>query len=125
MNGRKKKSRSEEISEKYFEFLDRHIDDVISARTADFMGLHQIASELGISHKHLINVIQHEFGNHPSYFYDFRIIKITKEILLKEDISIAEVARKFTYDPSNFSKFFKSRTGQTPGSFRRQNKNKA
>jgi AraC-like DNA-binding protein len=81
------------------------------------MGLHQIASELGISHKHLINVIQHEFGNHPSYFYDFRIIKITKEILLKEDISIAEVARKFTYDPSNFSKFSKAGQVRHPEAF--------
>ena len=121
MNGQKK-SRSEEISAKYFEFLDRHIDDVISARIADFMGVSQIASELGISHKHLIDVIQHEFGNHPGYFYDNRIIKITKEILLKEDVSIAEIARKFTYDPSNFSKFFKKRTGQTPGDFRKQYK---
>ncbi|REC63770.1 AraC family transcriptional regulator [Chryseobacterium pennae] len=122
MDEGKKKSRNEEISKKYFEFLDRHIDDVISARTTDFMGLSQIASELAVSHKHLINIIQHEFGNHPSYFYDVKIIKITKEILLKEDVSIAEVARKFTYDPSNFSKFFKNRTGQTPGNFRRQNK---
>ncbi|MEE6129857.1 helix-turn-helix domain-containing protein [Chryseobacterium arthrosphaerae] len=122
MSERKKKSRSKEISEQYLGFLDRHIEDVLSAKTADFMSLNQIASELAVSHKHLIDVIQHEFGRHPSYFYDARIIKVIKEILLKEDVSIAEVARKFTYDPSNFSKFFKRRTGQTPGSFRKQNK---
>ncbi|WP_336958950.1 helix-turn-helix domain-containing protein [Chryseobacterium contaminans] len=122
MNEQKNKRRSEEISEKYFEFLDRHIDDVLSARTTDLMALKQIASELAISHKHLIDSIQHEFGKHPGYFYDFKIIEKTKEILLKADISIAAIARKFTYDPSNFSKFFKSRTGQTPGSFRRENK---
>lgn len=120
MNERKKKSRSEEISEKYFEFLDRHIDDVISARTADFMQLNQIASQLAVSHKHLIDTIHSKFGKHPGYFYDFKIIEKSKEILLKTDLSVAEIARKFTYDPSNFSKFFKSRTGQTPGNFRRQ-----
>lgn len=122
MSERKKNNRSKEISEQYLEFLDRHIEDVLFARTADFMSLKQIASELAISHKHLIDVIQHEFGRHPSYFYDFRIIRVIKEILLKEEVSIAEVARKFSYDPSNFSKFFKRQTGQTPGSFRRQNK---
>lgn len=104
---KKKKSRSKEISEQYLWFLDRHIEDVLSAKTADFMSLNQIASELAVSHKHLIAVIQHEFGRHPSYFYDVRIIKVIKEILLKEEVSIAEVARKFTCDPSNFSKFFK------------------
>ncbi len=122
MNERKNKCRSEEISEKYFEFLDCHIDDVLSARTADLMGLNQIASELAISHKHLIDSNQHEFGKHPGYFYDFKIIEKIKEILLKADMSIAAIARKFIYDLSNFSKFFKNRTGQTPGSFRMQSK---
>jgi len=117
-----KKSRSKEISEKYIAFLDRHIDDVVAARTTDLMELNKIASELAVSHKHLIDIIQHEFGNHPGYFYDFKIIEKTKEILLKADISIAAIARTFTYDPSNFSKFFKSRTGQTPGNFRREYK---
>nr|WP_315095501.1 AraC family transcriptional regulator [Chryseobacterium timonianum] len=37
-------------------------------------------------------------------------------------MAIAEIARKFTYDPSEFSKFFKKRTGQTPGNFRKQYK---
>ncbi len=118
----RKKSRSQELSERYVDFLDRHIDDVISARVTDFMELNQIASELAVSHKHLIDIIQHEFGNHPGYFYDFKIIEKTKEMLLKADVSIAAIARTFTYDPSNFSKFFKNRTGQTPGNFRRQYK---
>lgn len=117
-----KKSRSKEISEKYIAFLDRHIDDVVAARATDLMELNKIASELAVSHKHLIDIIQHEFGNHPGYFYDFKIIEKTKEILLKADVSIAAIARTFTYDPSNFSKFFKSRTGQTPGNFRKQYK---
>ncbi|MBN9338057.1 MAG: AraC family transcriptional regulator [Chryseobacterium sp.] len=117
-----KKSRSKEISERYIAFLDRHIDDVVAARTTDLMELNKIASELAVSHKHLIDIIQREFGNHPGYFYDFKIIEKTKEILLKADVSIAAIARTFTYDPSNFSKFFKSRTGQTPGNFRKQYK---
>ena len=121
MNERKE-SRSKEISERYFELLDRHIGDVISGKALDFMELNQIASDLAVSHKHLIDIIQHECGNHPGYFYDLKIIERSKEILLETDISIAAIARKLTYDPSNFSKFFKSRTGQTPGSFRKQHK---
>jgi hypothetical protein len=44
-----KKSRSKEISEKYIAFLDRHIDDVVAARTTDLMELNKIASELAVS----------------------------------------------------------------------------
>ncbi|MFC4687478.1 helix-turn-helix domain-containing protein [Epilithonimonas pallida] len=122
MNERKKESRSKEISERYVELLDRHVDDVIAERTQAFMTLNQIASELAVSHKHLIDIIQHELGSHPGYFYDFKIIEKTKEMLLEADVSIAAIARTFTYDPSNFSKFFKSRTGRTPSNFRREYK---
>jgi AraC-like DNA-binding protein len=36
-------------------------------------------------------------------------------MLNTSDKSVAEIARIFTYDPSNFSKFFKKMTGLTPG----------
>ena len=40
--------------------------------------------------------------------------------LLKETkASIAQIAIQLTYDPSNFSKFFKKWTGLTPGNFRK------
>lgn len=122
MQTEKKQTRGEEISTEYFKFLDHHIEDVISGKTADFMELNQIASELAVSHKHLTYVIQKEFGEHPCHFYDFKIIERAKEILLNTNLSIAEIARKFTYDPSNFSKFFKKWTSETPGNFRKNNK---
>lgn len=115
----KMSKRSAEISEQYFQFLDQHIDDVVSGKAQAFLELNQIASELAISHQHLSDTIQKEFGNHPCHFYDSKIIEKAKEMLLNTDFSIAEIARKFTYDPSNFSKFFKKWTGETPGDFRK------
>lgn len=112
--------RSREITEDYFQFLDRHISAVISRDVEDFMEINQIASELFISHKHLTDTIQQETGHHPCYFYDLKIIDQAKKMLLNTDKSIAEIARILTYDPSNFSKFFKKFTGQTPGIFRKE-----
>lgn len=123
MNDGKKQTRSMEISKDYFEFLDQHIENVISGKTENFMELNQIASALSVSHKHLTHVIQKEFGRHPCYFYDFKIIERIKNILITTETSVAEIARNFTYDPSNFSKFFKKWTGETPGNFRKTNKN--
>lgn len=111
--------RSKEIIENYFQFLDRHIEDVVLGRVDEFMEINQIASELFISHKHLTDTVQKETGNHPCHFYDLKIIDEAKSMLSETDKSISEIARVLTYDPSNFSKFFKKFTGQTPGQFRK------
>lgn len=115
-------TRSKEITEKYFHFLDRHIADVISGKADDFMEINQIANRLFISHKHLTDTIQKETGNHPCHFYDLKILDEAKRMLLETNKSIAEIAKILTYDPSNFSKFFKKFIGQTPGKFRKENK---
>jgi AraC family transcriptional regulator of adaptative response / methylphosphotriester-DNA alkyltransferase methyltransferase len=38
--------------------------------------------------------------------------------LLTTNLSIAQIAGRLTYDPSNFTKFFKQYTGTTPKQFR-------
>ena len=115
-------NRSKEITENYFRFLDKHIADVITGKVDDFMEINQIASELFISHKHLTDIVQKETGNHPCHFYDLKILDEAKRMLSETDKSIAEIAKILTYDPSNFSKFFKKFIGQTPGQFRKENK---
>ena len=110
--------RNVEITEEYFTFLDHHISEVISGNTADFMKINEIAVELHISHKHLTHIIQKETGNHPCYFYDLKIIEEAKKMLQEKKLTISEIAAVLTYDPSNFSKFFKKMTGETPGAYR-------
>src|SRR5690606_2470276 len=114
--------RSKEITENYFNFLDRHIADVVSGQTSDFMEINQIANELSLSHKHLTDMVRKETGHHPCHYYDQKIIDKAKQMLSETDKSISEIARVLTYDPSNFSKFFKKLTGQTPGQFRKDAK---
>lgn len=114
--------RSKEITENYFQFLDLHIEDVVSGKVAEFMEINQIASDLFLSHKHLTDTLQQETGNHPCHYYDLKIIDKAKEKLINTDDSVSEIARIFTYDPSNFSKFFKKFVGKTPGQFRKENK---
>lgn len=114
--------RSKEITENYFQFLDNHIEDVVLGKTEEFMEINQIASALFISHKHLTDTVQKETGSHPCHFYDLKILDEAKKMLLETDKSISEIAKILTYDPSNFSKFFKKFIGQTPGQFRKENK---
>lgn len=111
--------RGTEITERYFEFLNQHIDDVLSGRALEFMEINEIASALFVSHTHLTDTVQKETGNHPCHFYDLKIIEAAKDLLLSSTKPIAEIARSLTYDPSNFSKFFKKFVGKTPGQYRR------
>lgn len=114
------KNRGEEITTNYFEFLDQHIEDVTNGDVAEFLELNQIASKLNISHSHLSDTLQKSTGYHPCHFYDLKIIEKAKFLLTETNFSIAEVARKLTYDPSNFGKFFKKFTGKTAGEFRKE-----
>ena len=115
-------NRSKEITQIYFEFLDRHLAELISGVSIEMLELQDIANILCISQKHLIKIIQETSGNHPCHFYDLKIIEEAKNMLCQTDHSIAEIARILTYDPSNFSKFFKKFVGQTPGMFRKEEK---
>lgn len=115
-------NRGKEITGTYFKFLDKHISEVVSGQVTEFMEINHIAAALFVSHKHLTDTIQKETGNHPCHFYDLKIIEQAQIMLTKTDLSISEIARRLTYDPSNFSKFFKKFTGKTPGQFRKENK---
>lgn len=114
--------RSEEITTEYFAFLDQHIEDVVNGQTNDFLELNQIAKALHVSHSHLSDTLQQETGHHPCHFYDLKILDKAKTLLTNTDLSIAEIAKKLTYDASNFGKFFKKFSDQTAGEFRKQNK---
>lgn len=114
--------RSKEITKRYFQFLDKHIADVISGNVDNFMEINQIARELFLSHQHLSDTVQQETGRHPCHFYDLKILEEANKMLSETDKSIAEIAKTLTYDPSNFSKFFKKFVGQTPGQFRKKSK---
>lgn len=113
-------NRNREITETYLRFLDNHIENVVNGKDPDFMELNQIASALFISHSHLSDTIQKTMGHHPCHFYDLKIVDKAKALLEETNLSIAEIAKILTYDPSNFSKFFKKFTGQTAGDFRKQ-----
>ena len=119
------KKRREEITIKYFELLDRHLAELISGVSIEMLELQDIANILCISQKHLIKIIQETSGNHPCHFYVQKILTCTKTLLTNSELTISEIAQRLTYDPSNFTKFFKKYEGMSPSQFRQLQKAKS
>lgn len=119
------KKRSEEITIQYFEFLDRHLAELINEVSIEMLELQHIANTLCVSQKHLIKIIQETSGNHPCHFYVQKILTCSKNLLTNSQLTISEIARRLTYDPSNFTKFFKKYEGMSPSQFRQLQKAKS
>ncbi|WP_313267746.1 AraC family transcriptional regulator [Sphingobacterium sp.] len=119
------RKRSEEITIQYFEFLDRHLAELISGVSIEMLELQDIANILCVSQKHLIKIIQETSGNHPCHFYVQKILTCTKSLLTNSELTISEIAQRLTYDPSNFTKFFKKYEGMSPSQFRQLQKAKS
>lgn len=110
--------RSKEIAAAFLKELDQHMNDLKSGKAASTFKVQDIAALLHIHPTHLSNTIQEELQRSPCAIYEERLMQIAKELILSTDLSLAEIARHLTFDPSNFSKFFKHFAGMTPKQFR-------
>lgn len=110
--------RKEEIVAEYITLLDKHIDELKAGDATDALEINDFAAMMHIHPRHLSNTLKEVLNKSPCSLYEARLLRISKELILETDDSIASIARHLTYDPSNFSKFFKSYTGTTPKKFR-------
>jgi AraC-like DNA-binding protein len=110
--------RPKEITEAFLAELDKHLEELKSGKAASTFGVGDIAALLHIHPTHLSNTIRVELKQSPCDIYEEKLMGIAKELILTTDLSIAEIARQLTFDPSNFSKFFKHFEGITPKQFR-------
>lgn len=114
--------RPEEITRQFLLELDKHMLHLKSGEAEGKFEIQDIASLLHIHPTHLSNTIKEKLKKSPCDIYEQKLMVLAKEFILKTDLSIAEIARKLTFDPSNFSKFFKHFEGLTPNQFRIQQK---
>ncbi|MEI9809143.1 MAG: helix-turn-helix transcriptional regulator [Bacteroidota bacterium] len=84
--------------------------------------IRDFANLLHIHPAHLSNTIKEVTGQSTCSLYEERLLTISRELLLTTSLSIARIATQLTYDPSNFTKFFKHFAGITPKKFRDMHK---
>ncbi|MCX2575507.1 helix-turn-helix domain-containing protein [Pedobacter sandarakinus] len=113
-------ARRHEIAADYLKALDQHLDDLVAGRVSEMLEVRDFASLIHVHPTHLSNTIKAATGHSPCFFFEEKIMEIAKGMLQNIRTPIAEVARTLTYDPSNFTKFFKHFSGQTPKQYREE-----
>jgi len=111
--------RQKEIVQDYIRELDSHIASLEAGTETRALEIRDFASRLHIHPVHLSNTVKRVTGRSTCDLYEERLLRISKKLLLQPNTTIASVAERLTYDPSNFTKFFKHYTGMTPKEFRK------
>lgn len=112
--------RKKEITRDYLTELDKHIQQLKNGEADRAMEIRDLAAKLHVHPVHLSNTIKEVTGRSTCDFYEEKLLHAAKELLLDTKMNISQIAMQLTYDPSNFTKFFKNYTGITPKQFRQQ-----
>ncbi len=111
-------ARQHEITGDFLKAIDQHLDDLLQHKVMDMMEIRDFADQLHIHPTHLSNTIKLTTGHAPCYFFEEKIMRIAKAMLQNSNVPVAEIAAQLTFDPSNFTKFFKRFEGITPKQYR-------
>lgn len=114
--------RQKEIVKQYIAELDKHIGQLKLGNVSRALEIREFAALLHMHPVHLSNTIKEVTGRSSCDLYEERLLNVSKELLLETDLPISTIAIQLTYDPSNFTKFFKQYEGITPKKFRELNK---
>jgi AraC-like DNA-binding protein len=113
-------ARQHEIVADFRREVDRHLADIVAGRATEMFEVRDLADLLHIHPTHLSNTIKLTTGHSPCYFFEARLMEVSRQLLLDSSRSVADIAANLTYDPSNFTKFFKRFEGCTPKQYREQ-----
>lgn len=108
-----------EIANQFLFELDKHLNELKTGQVEKSMELNEIAERLYIVPNHMSDTVSEVLGKSPCEIYETKLLEISKEMLESSNKPINEIARTLDYDPSNFTKFFKSYTGLTPSQYRK------
>jgi len=113
---------SERICTLFMQLLERQFPIDSPNQTIKLKNANEFATQLNVHTNHLNRALKKVTDKTTSQWIAERNTKEAKALLLNSNWDIAEIGYSLGFEhPSNFNIFFKSQTGDTPNSFRRQN----
>jgi AraC family transcriptional regulator of adaptative response / methylphosphotriester-DNA alkyltransferase methyltransferase len=113
-------ARQHEITADYKRLVAAHVADIAAGRATEMLEIRDFASQLCIHPTHLSNTLKLTTGQPPCFFFEAEILAVAQGLLRDTTRPAADIAVSLTYDPSNFTKFFKRFVGLTPKQYREQ-----
>lgn len=103
-------------------FMVKKFKQLIEEQYKENFSVKDYADKLFVTPNHLNETVKSIMGRTASDLIDEKMVIEIKKLLLHTDLTASEVAYTLNFsDQSYFSKFFKKRTGHTPGEFRMKN----
>lgn len=95
--------------------------EITTDQTQTLLSITEIASMISVNATYLGEVIKKATGKSPKEIFSERLILEAKSLLHNTEMTISQVAYFLNFqDPSNFTKFFKSKTGISPVNYRKK-----
>lgn len=113
-------ARQHEITTDFLRLVAEHVADIVAGRSTEMLEIRDFAGQLCIHPTHLSNTLKLTTGQPPCAFFEARIMDAARQLLRDTNRPVADIAASLTYDPSNFTKFFKRFEGCTPKRYREQ-----
>ncbi len=114
-------ARPEAITASFLKLAEEHLADLLAGRAEKLFHARDFAARLFVHPRHLTNTIHDTLGISPCEIMENRIIAEAQRMLRDTGISVADVAYTFMYsEPTNFTKFYKNMTGETPMQYRKK-----
>lgn len=104
--------------------LIQRFNQLLEKQFTKFHKVNEYADQLGLTPNHLSDSLKKISGKTAGELIHQRIILEAKRLLLHSSSATKEIAYQLGFnDPSYFSRFFKSHTGASPESFRKEVRN--
>ncbi len=112
-------SRPEQLKTLYIQLIDKHLDDLVRGRAEDMLEIEDFAGLMYIAPAHLSNTIKDTTGMSACGVYQHKIMETAHRLLADRDKSIRDIALTLSFEPSQFTKWFKRFNGMTPKEYRK------
>ncbi|MEP7322534.1 MAG: helix-turn-helix transcriptional regulator [Saprospiraceae bacterium] len=100
--------------------LTQRYKNALAESISELKTVQEFALHLSVSSNHLNKCVQAAIGKSAHELLDDMRILEAKVLLKQTELSIGEIAFRIgRFEPSDFARFFKSKTGTTPNQFRK------
>ncbi|MDO1501702.1 AraC family transcriptional regulator [Winogradskyella maritima] len=114
-----KETKQNRIVKQFEQIVEKHLYDITQDNVERLITISEIASQININATYLGEVLKKVTGKTPKEILSDRIVLEARSLLNNTDMAINEIAYFLKFqDASNFTKFFKQKTGVSPSDYR-------